>query len=149
MTRKTRDLYTAVMRSIARVYQDRFPDAPITITECVTDYELALMGAIPDVILEAEARGCWFHYGQAIIRKAGELGLNKNYRNGGVVAHIVQEMIGLALLPPNRIYEGFAVRCVNQAMFLEQMLYLRCVGHSTLSPSSFISRIPRNSAGCC
>jgi hypothetical protein len=109
MTKKTRLLYTAVMRFIVRVYQDRFPDAQITITDVVSDYELAIMGAIPDVILEAESRGCWFHYGQAIIKKAGELGLNIIYRNGGVVSHIVQEIIGLALLPPNRIYEGFEV----------------------------------------
>jgi hypothetical protein len=62
-------------------------DAQITITDVVSDY------------------------GQAIIKKTGDLGLNIIYRNGGVVAHIVQEIIGLALLPPNRIYEGFEVIC--------------------------------------
>lgn len=98
MTRKTGHLYTAVLRLIVRVYQYRFPDAPITITDVISDYELALMGAVPDVILEAESRGCWFHYGQAIIKKAGELDLNRNYRNGGVVAHI-QVVIGLPILP--------------------------------------------------
>jgi hypothetical protein len=31
------------------------------------------------------------------------------YRNGGVVTDIIQELISLALLPPNRIYEEFEV----------------------------------------
>jgi hypothetical protein len=54
-------------------------------------------------------RGCWFHYGQAIIKQAAELGLNRGYRESGLVALIIQEMIGVALLPEDRIYAGFAV----------------------------------------
>ncbi|KAI9553432.1 hypothetical protein GHT06_021338 [Daphnia sinensis] len=106
MTRKTRHLYTSVLRFIIRMYEDRFPEAPCTITDIVTDFELALMGAVSDV-MDVESRGCWFHYGQAIIRKSGMLHLNRNYRRGGAVAHIIQEIIGLALLPAEKIYEGF------------------------------------------
>jgi len=54
-------------------------------------------------------RGCWFHYGQAIIKQAAELGLNRGYRESGVVAHIIKNIIELALLPEDRIYAGFAV----------------------------------------
>lgn len=110
MTRKTKNLYLAVLRLIYRTFEEQFPDVPITINQVISDYEMALMEAVPEVFEDVEAKGCWFHYGQAIIRKAAQLGLNRNYRAGGVVAHIIQEMIGLALLPPARIYEGFEVR---------------------------------------
>ncbi|KZS07390.1 Uncharacterized protein APZ42_028928 [Daphnia magna] len=108
MTRKTHDLYTSVLRLIIRIYEDRFPEKPIAIYDMVTDFKLALMGAVSDV-MDVESRGCWFHYGKAIIRKSGMLNLNRNYRRGGgvAVAHIIQELIGLALLPAERIYEGF------------------------------------------
>lgn len=112
MSRKTRNLYTSVMQQIVRIYEECFPDVPISINVIVTDFELALMGAISDV-MDAEARGCWFHYGQAVLRKSGKLHLTRNYRNGGVVAHIVQELIGLALLPAERIYEGFEVSTIK------------------------------------
>ena len=52
-------------------------------------------------------RGCWFHYGQEIIKQSAELGLNRGYRESG--AHIIQKIIELALLPEDRIYAGFAV----------------------------------------
>jgi hypothetical protein len=103
MTRKTKNLYLAVLRLIARTFEDRFPDVPITINQVISDYELALMESVPEVFDGVEARGCWFHYAQAIIRKAAQLGLNRFYRAGG------QEIIGLALLPEDRIYEGFEV----------------------------------------
>ncbi|KAK4009179.1 hypothetical protein OUZ56_018263 [Daphnia magna] len=68
MTRKTHDLYTSVLRLIIRIYEDRFPEKPIAIYDMVTDFKLALMGAVSDV-MDVESRGCWFHYGKAIIRK--------------------------------------------------------------------------------
>ena len=49
MTRKTRNLYLAVMRLIARTYEERFPDIPITVSQEISDYELALMDAVPEV----------------------------------------------------------------------------------------------------
>ncbi|KAI9558498.1 hypothetical protein GHT06_015285 [Daphnia sinensis] len=110
MSRKTRNLYTSVMQQIVRIYEERFPDVPISINDIVTDFELALMGAVSDGILDTEPRSCWFHYGQTILRKSGKLHLSRNYRNGGVVAHIIQELIGLALLPAERIYEGYEVK---------------------------------------
>lgn len=60
-------------------FEDRFPEKPIAIYDIVTDFELALMGAVSDV-MDVESRGCWFHYGQAIIRKSGMLHLNRDYR---------------------------------------------------------------------
>lgn len=123
MTRKTRNLYNAVIRLIIQAYEARFPHAPITIVEVISDFELALMGAVPEFILRAEPRECWFHYGQAIIKKAGKLHLNTSYRSGGVVAHIIQEMIGIALLPPHKIYEGFEV-AIYYYYFFFNTIYL-------------------------
>ena len=67
------------------------------------------MGAVQDEFQGAQSKGCWFHYGQAVIKKAGKLHLSLKYRNGGVVSDIIEELICLALLPPAPIYEGFKV----------------------------------------
>ena len=109
MTRKTKELYLAVLRLIARTYEARYSDAPIAVVQLISDYELALMETVPEVFQRVQARGCWFHYGQAIIKQAAELGLNRGCREGCVVAHIMQQMIGLGLLPEDRIYAGFPV----------------------------------------
>ncbi|KAI9559668.1 hypothetical protein GHT06_013673 [Daphnia sinensis] len=77
MARKTRHLYTSVLRFIIRMSEDRFPENPITINDFVTDFELALMGAVSDV-MDVESRGSSFHYGQATIRKSEVLHLNRN-----------------------------------------------------------------------
>jgi hypothetical protein len=37
------------MRLIARTYEERFPDIPITVSQEISDYELALMDAVPEV----------------------------------------------------------------------------------------------------
>ncbi|KAK4024024.1 hypothetical protein OUZ56_009415 [Daphnia magna] len=58
MTRITRILYNAVIRLIAQAYEARFPHGPITIVEVISDFELALMGSVPEFILRAEPRGC-------------------------------------------------------------------------------------------
>lgn len=77
----------------------------MTIRDILSDFKLLMM-AMPDVILEAEARGCllWTGY----LKKAGQLHLTLRFRNGGVVNSIA-ELIALTLLPPDRIYEGFEV----------------------------------------
>lgn len=70
VTRKTRNLYNSVMRLILQTYKTRFRNAPVAIVDVISDYDLSLMRAVPDIILRLEARGCWFHYGQAIMIKS-------------------------------------------------------------------------------
>ncbi|KAI9554900.1 hypothetical protein GHT06_020178 [Daphnia sinensis] len=53
-------------------------------------------------------RGCWFHYGQAIFRKTQKFGLQQEYQKKGVVYLIVKQLIALALLPENEIFQGFS-----------------------------------------
>lgn len=77
------------MQLVVRTNEDRFPYVPISINDNVTDFLLALLGAVYDVILDAEPRDCWFHYGQAVLKKAKKLNLSISHRNKGVVAHII------------------------------------------------------------
>lgn len=110
ITRKTKNLYLAFLRLISRTFEDRFLEVSITINKIISDCKLALMEAVPDEVFHGvKARGCWFHYAQAIIRRADQQGLSRFYKTDDVVAHIFQEIIGLALLPADRIYEGFEV----------------------------------------
>ena len=52
---------------------------------CMSDFEPAILGAMKVAFPSAVAKGCWFHYGQAIYRKTSELGLSVTYKQKGVV----------------------------------------------------------------
>ncbi|KZS06489.1 Uncharacterized protein APZ42_030044 [Daphnia magna] len=73
----------------------------------ISDFELAIMGTMQQAFPIARSRGCWFHYAQAIYRRAYKEGLQRAYRSGGVIRSIVKKLISLALVPSNRAYEGF------------------------------------------
>jgi hypothetical protein len=47
------------MQIISKTFRERFPDTPMTMRDILSDFKLLMM-AMPDVILEAEARGWWF-----------------------------------------------------------------------------------------
>jgi hypothetical protein len=49
---------------IARTYESRYPNAPIAVPQSISDFELALMEAVPEVFEGVQVRGCWFHYGK-------------------------------------------------------------------------------------
>lgn len=49
------------------------------------------------------------------------MGLGPAYLSGGVVKTIVKMLIALALLPADRIYEGFQVVQPNFILFLKQV----------------------------
>jgi hypothetical protein len=92
------------------MFEERFLEVSITINKIISDCKLALMEVVPDeVFYGVEAKGYWFHYAQAIIRREDQQGLSRFYKTDGVVAHIFQEIIGLTLILADRIYEGFVV----------------------------------------
>lgn len=98
----------------------------------ISDYEEALLNNMQQAFPDGRARGCWFHYGQviliglyrisfliwitpliiylkAIYRKAVDLGLKVAYHEKYNVRFVIKMLIALALLPADRMYEGFQV----------------------------------------
>jgi len=88
----------------------------------MSDFEPAILGAMKVAFPNAVAKGCWFHYGQAIYRKTSELGLSVTYKQKGVVYKIVKELIALALLPANVILEGSRYIIVFSIILIVVML---------------------------
>jgi ribosomal protein L7/L12 len=110
MTHRNQLLYSDVLNHIKETVSLEFPGISLcNIKYCISDFEPAILGAMTVAFPSAVAKGCWFHYGQAIYRKASELGLSVAYKQKGVVFKIVKEIIALALLPAKDILEGFQV----------------------------------------
>ena len=114
MTHRNMVLYNEVLRHIKDTIVMEYPAFDLAnIKFCMSDFEPAILGAMTMAFPAATAKGCWFHYGQAIYRKASELGLSPSYKKKGVVYKIVKELIALALLPAKDILEGFQVNCLR------------------------------------
>ena len=110
MTHRNRKIYDASLRHILDEFKKHNPGASIDQIELViSDFEPAILGSMGSAFPNARPRGCWFHYGQAIFRKTQEFGLQQEYQKKGVVYLIVKQLIALALLPENEIFQGFSV----------------------------------------
>ncbi|KZS10525.1 Uncharacterized protein APZ42_024988 [Daphnia magna] len=107
MSNKTAELYRMAIDRILQILQEVNPGDHFEVEVLISDFELAIMGTMQEAFLNARSRGCWFHYAQAIYRRAYKEGLQRAYRSGGVIKSIVKKLISLALLPSNRAYEGF------------------------------------------
>nr|CAH0104432.1 unnamed protein product [Daphnia galeata] len=109
MTHRNRKIYDASLRHILDEFKKHNPGASIDQIELViSDFEPAILGSMGSAFPNARPRGCWFHYGQAIFRKTQEFGLQQEYQKKGVVYLIVKQLIALALLPENEIFQGFS-----------------------------------------
>ncbi|KZS16486.1 Uncharacterized protein APZ42_017762 [Daphnia magna] len=109
MTHRNRKIYDASLRHILDEFKKHNPGASIDQIELViSDFERAILSSMGSAFPNARPRGCWFHYGQAIFRKTQEFGLQQEYQKKGVVYLIVKQLIALALLPENEIFQGFS-----------------------------------------
>ena len=63
MTRKTKDLYVAVMRMISQLAPD------FQLTQVIADFEEAATSTVLEVFgADVVIPGCWFHYAQALVK---------------------------------------------------------------------------------
>ena len=134
MTHRNQLLYSEVMSHIKDTIAAEFAAFTLeNIKFCMSDFEPAILGAMALAFPYAVPKGCWFHYGQAIYRKASELGLSVAYKQKGVVYKVVKELIALALLPHNDILQGY------QVYFVFLVISFRAVLNSVLYLSFFRS----------
>ncbi|XP_045533852.1 uncharacterized protein LOC123720928 [Papilio machaon] len=100
MQNRRRPLYEAVFRRIWQAAGNPRPQ------QIITDYEQALRSALASVTGIA-TQGCMFHYVQALVRQARQLGLQAQQRQSA--AHrLVSLYSALALLPAPQVAAGLA-----------------------------------------
>ena len=109
MTCKTTVLYRSVLEEInelAKLQEGKCPCPEVVIS----DFELAILGAVASEFPSSRTRGCWFHFSQAIFKHAtNKLGLKKSYKLNNWVKKIIRMLSALALLESNKVREGFQV----------------------------------------
>ena len=71
------------------------------------DFERGLWNAARKVFGNIKIRGCWFHYNQAIFRKAKSLGLYRAFRNKKDVIELIRNLMTLPLMDVPAIYRLF------------------------------------------
>lgn len=103
MTRKTSVAYMAVFKFIE---EKLFKLQP---AEFMTDYEDGMRLAIRKRWGTVVIRGCWFHYCRAIWKKTRKLGMTKVLKQNSNAKVVLKSLMALALLPADRIEEGFRV----------------------------------------
>ena len=71
-----------------------------------TDFEFVTIQAIHTEFPNAEVKGCFFHYSQAIWRKTQNLGLAVVYKEDPQVQQWIRRVAGLALLPAEQVQDA-------------------------------------------
>lgn len=101
MSRKTTALYHSVFVKVNELVPHFAP------ANVMADFEEASTSAFRRVFgNEVVISGCWFHYGQAIIKKLRKIGLTVAYGRDVNVKSVIHCLLGLPLLPENDILQG-------------------------------------------
>lgn len=98
MERRTTAAYKAAFEAYNEVFGDLKP------TSVMSDYEESLRSAVNATWPTAHLYGCWFHYAQAVLRKAVKLGLTH-----GEYAEGIQTAMTLPLLPRCKVQAGMRI----------------------------------------
>ncbi len=90
------EVYRILRQNILRIR----PEIPIATANMMMDFELAERNAFSEVFPEIQVRGCTFHYGQAIIRKIGQIGLKEQYGDAeSMLRAWIRYILALPMLP--------------------------------------------------
>ncbi|CAI6374754.1 unnamed protein product [Macrosiphum euphorbiae] len=103
MESKTETAYTQVLMKCKVL----FPEIkPICI---MTDFEIALQNAFKIVYPDAIQHACFFHYVQCLVKNIRSQGLIPYVKNNEMAQICIKMIAALALLPSNKIEEGFQI----------------------------------------
>ena len=139
MTRKTKELYKAVLVKIHMLMPDFKP------TQVIADYEEAPAAAIREVFgSDVTVSGCWFHYAQAVMKRLKKLGLTDAYKNEEDTQVTFRCLLALPLLPVVDISPAFneimssvkpGLSSTNQLVQLCQYVGRQWINKSTVGAS--------------
>ncbi len=101
MSNKSQNLYLRVLSSLKSHYPAFNP------LLSMSDYELAIMNSWSQSFDGIKIKGCRFHLAQSLLRKIGKLGLKNRYSHHKPFQSWVRLIMGLCLLPADRIVPTF------------------------------------------
>jgi hypothetical protein len=94
---KTEDIYVAAFRELRRVMENQ--NLHPRFTKSVTDYEQGLFHALGRIWPQLEIKGCLFHFGQCVWRRAAHEGLTTAYAENNEIKMTVRRLLALPLVP--------------------------------------------------
>jgi len=95
MTSKTKALYVTSLRRM-QALAPNFQPSPV-----MADYEDGFIVALKEVYGQnLQIEGCWFHFSQAVVRKAKKVGLSGAFRDDEHARKCIRCLTCLPLLPP-------------------------------------------------
>ena len=124
MSRRTKKDYRQVMKALRR----KLPSRAANLREVVVDFEVGLWAAIRAVLPDVSAKGCLFHWTQAVWRKCQALGLAVAYVSNDGVRDFIGQLLSLPFLPHEHIqpaFEQLSDRVVGQPVLTELLGYIR------------------------
>jgi len=95
---KLRGLENAGLENDGQTFSKHF-----TPLSAMADYEEASTLAFQAVFGNVNISGCWFHYGQALVKRMAKIGLKDAYLRDESVTDVVRCLLGMPLLPANDI----------------------------------------------
>ena len=98
MTRKTENLYRAVLFSIHEIIPNFVP------TFAIGDFEPAPRNALKELFPSITIIGCWFHYTKALYEKVQRLELIIMYKKNRNFIKWIRQLMALPWLPEEEIY---------------------------------------------
>jgi len=98
MTHKTKALYVTCLRRLQAVAPNFQP------SRVMADYEDGFIIELNEVYSQnLHIEGCWFHFSQAVVRKAKKIGLSGAFRDYEHARKCIRCLTCLPLLPPGDI----------------------------------------------
>ncbi|XP_050430408.1 uncharacterized protein LOC126839253 isoform X2 [Adelges cooleyi] len=95
----------AAYKKVVERFHAKFPEVrPLTI---MIDYESALHKVFSQIYPEAQINSCWFHYVQALQKNIKKMGYVEQLKQSIEAKKCFKMCAALALLPANRVEEGF------------------------------------------
>lgn len=119
MQDKKKMSYVDVFRYIRNRHQ-------ISFNEAMIDYELGMKNALMQVFTGIKMKGCWFHYGQALIRQFQKMPDGVRYRPD--IKEEISKFISLPLLPANKIEPAYEM--LKRNIQLKREIFSKTFSHT-------------------
>ncbi|XP_028967754.1 uncharacterized protein LOC114828306 [Galendromus occidentalis] len=143
MNESNADAYAWVLRCLKE------KASTLEVPSYMGDWDLAIRAAVHSEFPQATLHGCWFHYSQCLVRRAGGMGLATAIRRPGLVLSRFLSFLALPLLPAPLIvstFEYFSEQArLSHAGFSKFLKYveshwLNTVGPGNLSVHGLVQR---------
>lgn len=103
---KRKRCYKNVLRIVKDAVAERH--LPLQPTSIMVDFEVGLINAIQDEFPNADAKGCLFHFSQAVWRHIQHLGLTQRYKADGEFKSVCRQLMALPFLPEGDVEQAYA-----------------------------------------